>query len=269
PAELPSAFAKIRALDQTGGILGPMIAVLLWGQVPVRDLLWGTALPGIFCLLFANRAARLAARPIANLTAPGFSSSISPVPRHAPRFRVFLLASFLIRIGLFPATLLMFQFGKTTGLPRIMGLGFVLASVAHVGAALWLSKQARTGSPWKLIFSGSTILVLALLVLGFGGRVMPLYFLAMVLWGTAEVLLTVGSKSLIPHLVSHEERLGAYGLWEIAGAVGMILFQPAISLFWDQGKFLAGFLGATLAVVLGMIILLVLYKKTAERQQAY
>lgn len=267
-AQLPSAFAKIRALDQTGGILGPMLAVLLWGQVPIRDLLWGTALPGAICIIFANRAVTLSSRPIPDPSGLSASPSSLPSLPHVPSgFRSFLLASFLIRIGLFPATLLMFQFGKTTGMPRIMGLGFVLSSVAHVLSALWLSKQTRAVSPWRLIFSGSAILILGLFVLGFEGRIMAFYFLAMILWGTAEVLVTVGSKSLIPHLVSHKDRLGAYSLWEISGAAGMILFQPAISLFWDQGKFLAGFLGAALTVVLGTLILIILHRKTSSTSQ--
>lgn len=265
PAQLPSAFAKIRALDQTGGILGPMVAVLLWGLLPIRDLLWGTALPGVVCLIFARRAARMAATPLQE--EPGLPvrpPNTVHFPRLRPRFRSFLLGSFLIRMGLFPATLLMFQFGKTTGLPRIMGLGFVFASISHVLAALWLSRQPGSLPPWKLTFLGSGLLTAALLIMGFGGRVMALYFVAMLLWGIADVLLSVGPKSLIPRLVSHENRLGAYASWEISGAAGMILFQPAVSLLWDRGDFLAGFLGATMAVILGTAALIPVYRSSPD-----
>ncbi|MHB1287325.1 MAG: MFS transporter [Leptospirales bacterium] len=260
-SQLPSAFSKIRALDQTGGILGPMVAVLLWGVVPVRELLWGTALPGIACLIFARRAANMAA---ATPTEKPDSGSIEVhFPRMIPRFRLFLLGSFLIRMGLFPATLLMFQFGASTGLPRMMGMGFVLASLSHVSVAVWLSRRTAPLPPWRLTFLGSAVLTLALLVMGFDGRAMVPYFVAMSLWGVADVLLSVGPKSIIPRLVSHENRLGAFASWEISGAAGMIIFQPAISLLWDRGDYLAGFLGATLAVLLGTTAFIAVHRSSS------
>ncbi len=264
-AQLPSAFSKIRALDQTGGILGPMVAVLLWGVVPIRELLWGTALPGIVCLIFARRAANMAtATPTGGLENPDSGAIGILFPRLIPRFRLFLLGSFLIRMGLFPATLLMFQFGESTGLPRMMGLGFVLASLSHVAVAVWLSRRNAPLPPWRLTFLGSSILTLALLVMGFDGREMAPYFVAMTLWGVADVLLSVGPKSIIPRLVSHENRLGAYASWEISGAAGMIIFQPAISILWDRGDYLAGFLGATLAVLLGTAAFIAVHRTSSE-----
>lgn len=254
PPLLSSSFATIRALDQTGGILGPLTAVLLLGFASSPEILWLTAFPGMICLWYVIRATRLAEEVSAEETK-------RPVPSRLPdgdppdrRLLVFLSSHFLIRMGLFPATLLMFEFGRTTGLDRLMGIGFVMASFAHVGAAAFLSGPRR-GSPWQLVMTGAILLAIALSGLAVGNNRTGFYLAGMILWGISEVLVTVGSKSLVPLLSGESRRLDAYVWLEISGAAGMLVLQPFVSRLWDRGDTSAGFWMAAGATGIGILLL--------------
>ncbi len=251
-ASLPASFATIRALDQTGGILGPLFAVLFLGKVSSPTLLEWTIFPGIACVWFAFRATRKALESPAVSTSPPPPGK-NPAPLHRT-FLLFLSAHFLIRMGLFPATLLMFEYGKNTGQERLMGAGFVLASVAHVLAAILLS-GSRKRSPWNLVFSGSVLLILALSCLGGGDNRVGFYLGGMILWGIADVLISVGSKSLTGVLSDASGRLNAYAWLEISGALGMLVLQPAVSGLWDAGKLSEGFWAGAAAAAGGLVLL--------------
>ena len=251
-ASLSSSFATIRALDQTGGILGPLFAVLFLGTLSSPTLLEWTVLPGITCVWFAFRATGKEVAPPVVSDSP---SRTTDNPRPLRRtFLLFLSAHFLIRMGLFPATLLMFEYGKNTGKGVLMGTGFVFASVAHVLAAILLSGN-RTKSPWALVFSGSVLLVLALSCLGAGDNRTGFYLTGMILWGISEVLITVGSKTLTGDLSEESGRLNAYAWLEISGALGMLILQPAVSGLWDSGKLAEGFWSGAAATGGGILLL--------------
>jgi hypothetical protein len=255
PDLLTGTFAFIQALDQTGGILGPALAVILWGTLSARTLLWSTLLPGVVSIWFAHRAASLAA------ATPLLPESPAPAPPkpHLPhpdetRFRLFLIGSVLVRMGLFPATLLMFRFEELTDLTRFTGAGFVFANIVHVAAAVGLSRRGPELSPWAVLFAGSACLVPSLVLMGLAGGSHPLYLAAMSLWGMSDVFLSVGQRSLVARLAPGEDRLRAFSLFEIWGAIGVVVFQPAMSFLWERGYPVLGFGGAAAAVVAGTLV---------------
>uniref|UniRef100_A0A7C3R2S0 MFS transporter n=1 Tax=Leptospirillum ferriphilum TaxID=178606 RepID=A0A7C3R2S0_9BACT len=262
---LSSSFATIRALDQTGGILGPLAAVLLLGVVSSPEILWMTALPGMICLWFVIRATRLAGEMSSEEPGRPVSSGLMAGDPPDRRLLLFLSSHFLIRMGLFPATLLMFEFGKNTGLDHLMGIGFIMASLAHVGAAMFLS-ESRKGSPWQLVTTGAVLLAIALSGLAVGNNRTGFYLAGMILWGVSEVLVTVGSKSLVPLLSGESRRLDAYVWLEISGAGGMLALQPFVSRLWDRGDTSAGFWMAAGATGIG-ILLLAVARSMPDRQR--
>ncbi len=257
PSLLTGTFAFIRALDQTGGILGPALAVILWGTLSARTLLWSTLLPGLVSIYFAHRAALLAAATPRLPETPAPELLASRLPQSDERrFRLFLVGSVLVRMGLFPATLLMFRFEELTDLTRFTGAGFVLANVAHVAAAVGLARKGGTLSPWTIAFAGSALLVPSLVLMGIAGGSHPLYLVAMSLWGMSDVFLTVGQRALVARLAPGEDRLRAFSLFEIWGAIGVVAFQPAMSFLWEKGHPVLGFGGAAAAVAVGTAVLL-------------
>lgn len=255
-AALTGTFAFIRALDQTGGILGPALAVLLWGPLSAKTLLWCTFLPGLVSVYFAHRAAAFAASTAPLVPSPAQPKADAPNSvSDEGRFRLFLVGSVLVRMGLFPATLLMFRFQELTDLTRFTGAGFVLANVVHVAAAIVLSRKGPSLSPWSITLGGSACLVPSLVLMGVAGGSHPLYLLSMSLWGMSDVLLTVGQRSLVSRLAPGDNRLRAFSLFEIYGAGGIVVFQPAMSALWERGYPLWGFGGAAVAVAAGTAVL--------------
>lgn len=258
---LPASFATIRALDQTGGILGPLFAVAFLGTLSAPTLLEMTALPGLACVWLSFRATRRARIASEHPDIPVIPTE--KIRKSARALFLFLSAHLLIRMGLFPATLLMFQFGKNTGQERMMGAGFVLASVAHVLCAILLTGD-RKRSPWTLIFAGASLLVLALSCLGAGDNRTDFYLAGMTLWGVSEVLVSVGSKSLTGILSDGAGRLKAYSWLEISGASGMLLLQPVVSEMWDRGKMAEGFWTGAAAAGAGLLLLAVAHRSAKK-----
>ena len=60
--DLPKAFRTVRALDQVGGLLGPLMALALSGLLTPGEILVLSGFPGFLCVLFATRATRAAIR---------------------------------------------------------------------------------------------------------------------------------------------------------------------------------------------------------------
>jgi hypothetical protein len=262
PEELHAkAFGTVRALDQIGGILGPLIALSLSGMLtPFRIVLLG-AIPGLMCLLFAIRAtqrALLCQNPSLKDEGLGREGSFTSLQHnlHHPKIRLYLLGGTILRAGTFPATLLMFRFTSGAGPFTVTVLGFLLASLATVLTNLGVVRGLLSGSISRLVSLALFTLPLSSLLLSQEHPLPLLYLLSMLLWGIGEAGSTLGLKVLGASLWPSELRSRGFALFELAASLLSLLVWPILAHLWDAGHTAWGMeLSAFLALAGGMILL--------------
>nr|EES52733.1 MAG: probable transporter protein [Leptospirillum ferrodiazotrophum] len=252
-----SAFGTVRALDQTGGFLGPMAALVLAGSLSISSMIALSALPGLLCIIFSVIATAQAQKVVASGPAtdrplsnePFFSPAIQSRLALSP-IRRYFLGGLLLRAGLLPATLLMFRFAPTEGRFTITATGFLLSSLATIVGNLLIARKILSGSPRTLFLLSALLLPVSALLLS-PSHVLPAgYMAAMILWGAGEAFATVGLKVRGAALWPSEMRSRGFALFEILAALFSLLLWPIEAHLWNIGESLASmglvaFMGAS------------------------
>ena len=254
-----SAFGTVRALDQTGGFLGPMGALILAGSLSISSMIALSALPGLLCIAFAVVATTQAQRVVESRPSPSPAPPLRNKPFFSPALKSHLalspiqryfLGGLLLRAGLLPATLLMFRFATTEGRFTITATGFILSSLATIVGNLLIARKILSGSPRSLFLLSALLLPVSALLLS-PTHVLPAgYMAAMILWGAGEAFATVGLKVRGAALWPSELRIRGFALFEILAALFSLLLWPIEAHLWNTGASLASmglvaFMGAS------------------------
>ncbi len=251
---LSRAYSRIQTLDQTGGILGPLVATILTGTVSVQKLFYMTSIPAALCFFWAVSASRLAQKQTSSLKQEGREKTS---PKHFSTNLLYrgkkgwiptLLGGTLLKISIFPATLLMFRFNEQSGLPILMGVGFILSSVVHVASGLFLSFKPITPEKRLDLLPGPVILSLAITLLLSPSGGTTAYMIGMSLWGAGELWTTIAVKTRIASQLGPDQKSKGFSQLEIFTTTGMLLFQPAAAWAWEHGHSL-DVLGVTLVLI--------------------
>lgn len=270
---LSRAFSRIQTLDQTGAIIGPLVATALTGTVPVQKLFYLTAIPGALCFFWAVSASEMAQKHKDALQ--DWKAKEQRHPEILPRGMIpagqegwisTLLGGTLLKISIFPATLLMFRFNEQSGLPIVMGVGFILSSVIHVASALFLSfKPINPEKPYDLL-PGPTLLSLAIALLLAPSGGTAAYIAGMSLWGAGELWTSIGVKTRVAARLGTDQKTRGFSQLEIFSTMGMLLFQPAAAWAWEHGHSL-NVLEVTLALIATGTLLLLKAPSNQEHQR--
>lgn len=263
---LSRAFSRIQTLDQTGGILGPLVATALTGTVSVQKLFFLTSIPGALCFFWAVSASQMAQTQTSSLTQGNRERSSSGFPkdivsRGQNGWIPTLLGGTLLKISIFPATLLMFRFNEQSGLPIMMGIGFILSSVVHVASGLFLSFKPIQPEKRLDLLPGPVILSFAITLLlnPSGGTIA--YMIGMSLWGAGEIWTTIAVKTRVASQLGPDQKSKGFSQLEIFTTTGMLLFQPAAAWAWEHGHSI-DVLGITLVLIATGTLLMLKTKAT-------
>lgn len=261
PADLhAAAFGIVRGLDQTGGLIGPLLALGLSGLLSPSRILFLTIVPGVLCVAYSVSATRTALRArietdhqsVAGQEAEPASGE---APLHSHALRAFLLGGVLLRAGMFPATLLMFRFADSGGSFPVTVGGFLLSSLMTVGVNLAIARRRLSSSPRILLGASGFLISLSALLLSGTHPAPILYLLAMTAWGSGEALASVGLKVRGAILWPPALRTRGFALFERMAAFLSLLFWPLAAHLWDLGQTEAGMGMAAAAAATGGLIL--------------
>lgn len=239
------AFGYHRAMDNAGGILGPLIAfaVLTWHFAAIRTVFWLAAIPAVLSLLVLMVFVRDVPRP-ARAAAPGLDLS-QPLGK---------------RFWSVMGVILLFTLGNSTDaflLLRASQLGVPVALAPILWAALHVVKTAsnvpggvlsdRIGRRPTLIAGW---LLYAAVYLGFARATATWHAWALFgLYGLFFGLTEGSERALVADLVSLERRGTAFGWYNLAIGIGALPASLIFGLVWDRAGAPAAFvMGASLAL---------------------
>jgi MFS family permease len=246
------AFGLRQAMDTVGAFAGPLLAIglMVLFANDFRSVFWVALIPAVLAVVCV----------LVGVADPPRSPGEAPPPIRIAEIRA-LGARFwsIVAIGV---VFTLARFSEAFLILRASGLGLpvALAPMVLVAMNLVYSTGAYPAGaladryPARLIFIGGlALLISADLLLAWAPNV-AVAFVGIGLWG-AHMALTQGLMSkLVADSAPAHVRGSAFGLFNLAIGVAMLLASVAAGLLWDQvgpdATFLAGAAFATLALLL-------------------
>jgi MFS family permease len=246
------AFGLRQAMDTVGAFTGPLaaVALMLVFANDMRAVFWIAFIPAILSVLLVVGGVDEAPREAGNAPAPIRKDEVKALgrpfwtvvgigivftlARFSEAFLILRAADAGLRLALAPLVL--------------VAMNAVYAIGAYPAGALADRRPAR-----DLLLAGLAVLVAADLLLAWGSGLVAI-FAGILLWG-AHLALTQGLLSkLVADTAPPHARGSAFGLFNLASGVALLLASLLAGLLWDKAgpsvTFLAGGGFALLALLL-------------------
>ena len=271
------AFGVHRAMDNAGAVIGPLAAAaLLAWQVPIRDILLWTALPGALCVALAlslrePAPLRVAASPgSAQAGTRSEATARDARPPLPAGFRRLLWAVALFTCGQASQTFLLLR-ATDAGMPPAQ-VALLWAAVATTTMLLGVPLSAWSDRVGRLRPMALGWALYALVFAGFGlATSVPMFWLLAIGVGLYQALTEGAERALIADQVPAAQLGTAYGTYYL---IKGLLLLPASALFgvlWQYGAAALAFGLAAMCAVAALALLLLWVRPAlavAERRRA-
>ena len=253
------AFAINEAMDQVGGLAGPLAVagILAWRGETISGYAWAfclLAVPAAITIAVLLRARRLYPDPRALETvAPGEHGVLGP------RYRLYLVGVALVAVGLADWPLIAYHLEKShvlsgQWLPVAYAAAMAVDGVAALVAGTLFDRSRARGHTGAGVVAAFVLggAIYAPLVLSSSGDAPLLAVAGIALWSITRSATDSIGKALIAAIVPRGERGRAYGLyylvWGIAWWAGSLL----LGALYDRDRRIASAMAA-IALVAGAI----------------
>jgi MFS family permease len=226
-------FGLHTALDQTGGLSGPLlVALLLTLGAGFHRSFAVLLLPALVTLLLLSVARRLYPDP------RKLELRISTVDPAAwagfgPKFRLLTVAAALMAAGFADFALIGFHFARVHTVPVHWIPAIYAAGMAAEGvAALLLGRLLDRFGP-RTVAIGMILAMLAVPLVFFGGAAWAVA--GVVLWGVGMATQDTLFQAMLGDLITPARRATAYGLFDAIRGTAWLLGSVALGLLYGAG----------------------------------
>ena len=250
------AFGLRQALDTTGALLAPIVAIglMVWFANDIRMVYWIAILPATASFLLAWIALHEPRQHLAPLKKSPFFSGFRALTNDTKRL---LAVGFLFGLARFSEAFLILK-GIEIGLSETWSpLTLALFNLAYVALAYPAGALSDRMSPRNLLLAGMAALIAGNVVLaktdGFAGLAV-----GVTLWG-AHMALTQGIFSrMIADSAPEELRATSFGAFWFVSGIATLLASLGAGLMWDRDGSSATFLASAglATIALAMLMLL-------------
>ncbi|MDQ3040521.1 MAG: MFS transporter [Pseudomonadota bacterium] len=264
PAEIRgAAFGLRQSMDTVGAVLGPLIAVgLLWlWHDDIRLVLWVAVVPGVIAVLLlatlvkepADVAKRTARLPISR---EGLSRLGGPF------WRLVALGA-LIALARFSEAFLVLRASERglalTWVPLVLVVMSIVYTISAYPAGVLSDRVPRM----RVLALGMALLVLADVALA-SAQDWRMVFVGIALWGLHMGLSQGVLASMITDRVPAEYRGTAFGVFNLASGVALLVASGGAGLLWDQVSPATTFWAGAGIALLGTVACLSMRDATAR-----
>jgi MFS family permease len=239
-----AAFGLHRALDQTGAIVGPVIAstALIMLGFTIRDVFWLSLIPGTIALLIILFFVK--ERVGKSVGEFQLLAGIKAVLKG--NFSRLLIIVSIFSLGAFNFSFVLLNAQEAGIADSLIPLVYAAVNVAHVAVAIPAGVLSdRVGKEKVMIlgygvFLSSVLLILMLPLNGFNA------FLVAVSYGVYFGIIETVQRALIPSYVSSNLRGTAYGIYYLIVGSAFFVSNAVVGSLWE-------YFGSSMAVTYSII----------------
>lgn len=255
PALRGAAFGLRQSLDTVGAFAGPLIAIVLMSAFlfDLRSVMWVACIPALIAVAFlAFGVAEPPQRSHAEKK-PGFD--LRTAAALGPAFWQVTAVGAAMMLARFSEAFLVLK-AADAGLsiawaPLVMVVMSLVYSLSSYPAGALSDRVGRRG----LLMAGLLVLVLADLVLAFGGSITSM-MIGVALWGLHMGLTQGGLSTLVADTAPKPLRGTAFGVFNLASGLALLVGSVVAGLLWDVSGPSATFLAGAMFAVLTLLGLL-------------
>lgn len=256
PPELRgAAFGLRQSLDTVGAFAGPLIAIVLMSVFvfDLRSVMWVACIPALIAVAFLAFGVEEPPHQEQADKKPGFDlRTASSLGRAFWQVTAVGAAMMLARFSEAFLVLKAADAGLSIAwVPLVMVVMSLVYSLSSYPAGALSDRVGRRG----LLVAGLLVLILADLVLAFGGSITSMMF-GVALWGLHMGLTQGGLSSMVADTAPKPLRGTAFGVFNLASGLALLLGSVVAGLLWDwsgpSATFLAGG-GFAVLTLLGLV----------------
>jgi MFS family permease len=246
------AFGLRQAMDTVGAFLGPLLAMglMIVFANDFRAVFWVALIPAVLSVICVLVGVEDAPKPAGEAPPPIRMADLKALRRP---FWSIVGIGVVFTLARFSEAFLILR-AADFGLPIALApLVLVAMNIVYSAGAYPAGALADRYRPRGLLIAGMAVLIAADLLLAFGTGLFAV-FAGIALWG-AHMALTQGLMSkLVADAAPSNLRGSAFGLFNLASGVAMLVASVAAGLLWDAlgpaATFIAGAVFATLTLLL-------------------
>lgn len=255
-----AAFGLHRALDQTGAIVGPVIAslALLVLGLAIRDVFWLSLIPGTIALLILL----FVVKERVSKSAGEFQLLAGIKTVLKGDFSRLLIIVGIFSLGAFNFSFILLNAQEAGIADSFIPLVYAAVNVAHVAIAIPAGVLSdRIGKEKVMVlgygvFLSSVMLMLFLPINGFNA------FLVAVFYGAYFGIIETVQRALVPEYVDRNLMGTAYGIYYLIVGSAFFVSNAVVGSLWEYfGSSLASAYSIVTSVVAVTFMMLFLYKK--------
>jgi MFS family permease len=255
-----AAFGLHRTLDQTGAILGPIIASVLMITLSftIRDIFWLSLIPGavalIIILLFVKE--RISDRTGEFLFLEGIKSVLSG------NFSRLLVVVGLFSLGAFNFSFILLNAQEAGISDSFIPLVYAAVNMAHVAVAFPAGILSDRIGKEKVMLLGYAVFLSAALLLWIPSTGLFAFLIAIVYGAYVGIVETV-QRALVPSYVEEHLRGTAYGVYYLLVGLAFFVSNAAVGSLWDSfGASASSIYSALFSAVAILAMVLFIRKKS-------
>jgi MFS family permease len=262
PDQRGAAYGLRQSLDTVGALLAPLAAagLMIWLAGDIRSIFWIAVIPAFVSVAVILLFLREPERHAETAKAPPMLQSFREVDSGCRRV---ILIAFLFTLARFSESFLVLK-GADAGLSLATApLVLVVFNLSYVLLSYPAGALGDRRDPRLILTAGIALLVIGNAVLaaatGLAGVIV-----GVALWG-AHMALTQGLfAKLLADVAPPNLRATAFGLFNVASGIGLLLASLGAGLLWDARGSSATFLvSGAVAVVAGAMLWLLPTRRTA------
>ena len=246
-----TAFGLHRTLDQSGAILGPLLAsgLLIFLGYTVREVFWVSILPGLVALMILFFLVKeRSCKTGDNFT---FLTGLKNVLRKDFLWLLTIVSVFSLGAFNFSFILL---YGSEVGITNdYIPLLFALVNIAHVIVAIPSGLLADKIGREKMLFFGYIVFLAVSLTIFFGSKSYFVALAAAVLFGLYQGIVNTVTRAMIPKHVKPNLVATAYGIYYLVVGFSFLFANLVVGLLWANFGANLSALYSTISTIISLL----------------
>jgi MFS family permease len=243
PALRGAAFGLRQSLDTVGAFAGPLIAIVLMSVFlfDLRSVMWVACIPALIAVAVLAFGVSEPPQREQVEKKPGFD--LRTAGALGPAFWRVTAVGAAMMLARFSEAFLVLKAAdaglSNAWVPLVMVVMSLVYSLSSYPAGALSDRVGRVG----LLVAGLLVLILADLVLAFGGSITSM-MIGVALWGLHMGLTQGGLSSMVADTAPKPLRGTAFGVFNLASGLALLVGSVVAGLLWDwsgpSATFLAG-----------------------------